>query len=305
MAVHLRARLLTVAVAALVVAGHGTFAVASAGAHQAPVSHTHSRGPVAAIAQHRAVEHRHRSASVASRPSDGEAGAGLLFSGSTINDFWLNQSAPGAVTEVPDPAGGDETALKMTVSAADVAPITPTAGPRAQLLSPAVIEPGDEFWWSGKFFLPQDFPAVVPDWLNIVEGAYGPPFDGSPPFEIEVSGDTIRWERNGDYEWDVPWEMPLTRNEWVTFLVHQRYATDGFIELWIDGQQIRFFSNTSFNPDDQPETTRLQMQTEDHSNDEGPNFVVIQNYREPNMFQSVTLFQGPMRLGSTRASVED
>ncbi|HEY1853614.1 MAG TPA: heparin lyase I family protein, partial [Solirubrobacterales bacterium] len=229
---------------------------------------------------------------------------GLIFSGSKVNEFWLNQSAPGAVTEVPDPAGSGETALKMTVSNRDVAPITPTNGPRAQLLSPAVIEPGDEFWWSGKFFLPQNFPSNVPDWLNIVEGAYGPPFDGSPPFEIEVSGDAIRWQRNSDYEWDIPWEMPLTRDSWVSFLVHERYASDGFVELWINGEPITFFQNTSFNPNHEGQTNRLQMQTMDASNDEGPNFVVIQNYRPPGMFNSVSLYQGAMKLGSTRASVE-
>lgn len=31
---------------------------------------------------------------------------------------------------------------------------------------------------------------------------------------------------------------------------------------------------------------------------------MIQSYREPNMFESVTIFQEPMELGTTRASVE-
>ncbi|MBN9623684.1 MAG: heparin lyase I family protein [Actinobacteria bacterium] len=229
---------------------------------------------------------------------------GMGFS-PAISSFWLNQSAPGAVTEVPDPAGGPEKVIKMTVSDQDVAPITPTENPRAQLLSPDTIEPGQEFWWSGRFFLPvEGFPAFIPQWLNIVEGAYGPPWNGTPPFEIEAVGSTLRWQRNGTYDWDIPWEMPLERGRWITYLVHEKLAAEGFIELWINGSQVDFFARSSHNPDRLGPTTRLNMKTLDGSNDGGPNFVVIQNYRKVGMFQSVTLYHGGMKLGSTRASVE-
>ena len=46
------------------------------------------------------------------------------------------------------------------------------------------------------------------------------------------------------------------------------------------------------------------MATRDRSNDEGANFTVIQSYRKAGMFDSVSLFQGPMAIGKTRASVE-
>ena len=42
----------------------------------------------------------------------------------------------------------------------------------------------------------------------------------------------------------------------------------------------------------------------DSSNDGGPNFAVIQSYREAGMLSSVSLYQGPMLIGETRASVE-
>ncbi|HEX4729767.1 MAG TPA: hypothetical protein VH299_00770, partial [Solirubrobacterales bacterium] len=86
-------------------------------------------------------------------PSD-SIPAGRIFSGTKISDFALNQSAPGAITEVASPTGGGETALQMTVANSDVYPITPTDNPRAQLLSPNLFNPGDEFWWHSKFFLP-------------------------------------------------------------------------------------------------------------------------------------------------------
>jgi Polysaccharide lyase len=192
----------------------------------------------------------------------------------------------------------------MTVNNKDVYPITPTAGPRAQLLSPAIIKPGDEIWWNSKFYLPASFPSVVPHWLNLLEGPYGPPYNGSPPWEVSVVGSELRWQRNGTYNWDIPWQMPLIKESWVHVLLHERFGTNGFVEMWIDGQQVTFFANSSHNPNHEPPTQRLNMETMDASNDEGPNFAVIQSYREPNMFESVTIFQGPMELGSTRASVE-
>src|ERR1700729_842877 len=216
-----------------------TAALAASGALAAGRAH---RAP--GLSEHRVVE---RAAAAQAHPRTPSPAAtastapGLIFSGAKVEEFWLNQSAPGAITEVPNPAGGGGTALKMTVSNNDVAPITPTDGPRAQLLSPAMIEPGDEFWWSGSFYLPQSFPSYVPGWLVVAEGAYGPPFDGSPPFALEVANGAIRWQRNDDYNWDIPWEMPIVRGQWVDFMVHERYATEGFVELWIDGQQVNFF----------------------------------------------------------------
>lgn len=231
-------------------------------------------------------------------------GSALLFNGSHISDFALMQAAPGAITEVPDPAGGSETALKMKVSNEDVYPITPTENPRAQLLSPSLFTPGTEYWWHSKFFLPPDFPSSVPGWLTLLEGPYGPPFAGPPPWHIEVSGSTLQWQRNSTYNWDVPWHMPLVRNQWVNVLVHGRFGTDGWIEMWINGQQVTFFEPGTYNPNNIASTQRLNMKTMDSSNDGGSNFAVIQSYRKVGMFESVTAYHGPMKIGTTRTSVE-
>ena len=168
----------------------------------------------------------------------------------------------------------------MTVKNSDVYPVTPTADPRAQLTSPAIIEPGEEFWWSGRFFLPSDFPSSVPGWLTVMEGPYGRPFDGTPPWHIEVNGSTLRWQRNDTYNWDVPWQVPLIKNSWVSVMVHEQFGDSGFVEMWVDGQQTTFFGAGSINPNHEATTTRLAMATRDHSNDEGGNFTVIQSYRE-------------------------
>jgi len=229
--------------------------------------------------------------------------AGRIFTGTKIKDFALNQSAPGAVTEVPSPTNAAESALQMTVSNSDVYPVTPTENPRAQLLSPDLFNPGNEFWWHSKFFLPADFPEV-PGWMNVLEGPYGPPFAGSPPFSVQLHGNTMGWQRNSTYGWDIPWEAPIVRNKWVEVLVHCRFATEGFIELWINGEQITFFKNSPYNPRHEKATTRLNMATEDSTNNGGTNFAVIQSYRKAGILNSVSMLQGPMLIGSTRTSVE-
>ena len=229
---------------------------------------------------------------------------GLLFRGEKISDFPMNQSAPGAVSEVPDPTGSGQSVFQMTVKNSDVYPVTPTSDPRAQLLSPAIIDDGEEFWWSGSFFLPSDFPTDVPGWLTVMEGPYGEPFDGTPPWHIEVNGDSLRWQRNDTYDWDIPWEMPLVRNSWVDVTVHEKFGAEGWVEMWVNGQQSTFFAQDANNPNHEPQSTRISMATRDHSNDQGPNFTVIQSYRKAGMFGTVSLFQGPMAIGTSKAAVE-
>lgn len=233
------------------------------------------------------------------RPRDG-----LLFNGEAVPDFALNQSAPTAVAPIADPTGAGVPAMKMTVAESDVYPVTPTSNPRAQLLSPAIIDPGEEVWWSARFYLPPDFPSSVPGWVTILEGPYGAPFAGPPPFHIEVSDDELRWQRNSTYNWDVPWSAPLVRGKWIEVVMHQRFAADGFVEMWVDGQPVTFFGSDSHNPNAVAPTQHLEMQTLDASNGGGANFVAIQNYREAGMFDSVTVLHGPVRIGTSRTAVE-
>ncbi len=216
----------------------------------------------------------------------------------------MNQSAPGAVSEVPDPAGSGQTVFRLTVDDADVYPITPTDNPRAQLVSPTIIDPGEEIWWHAGFFLPSSFPSDVPGWLNLLQGPFGEPFTGSPPWQIQVVGEHLRWTRNATYDFDVPWQMPLVKNRWVDVLVHERFAAEGFVEMWIDGQRVTFFNGGTFNPHGVAPTTHLTMQLLGSYNDEAPNSLYLQSYREAGMFSSVTVYESPLRIGTTRASVE-
>ena len=229
---------------------------------------------------------------IASKAGSATQSSDLLFNGARISDFDQIQAAPGALTEVADPAGSGETSIEMTVNDGDVYPITPTDNPRAQALSPPLIQAGDEIWLQTKFMLPSDMPTVK-GWMTLMQ-IYGPPFDGSSPWEIDVAENEILWQRNGTYHWDIPWRMPLVKGSWVSVLLHERFASDGWVEMWIDGQQVDFFANT----------TRLAMQTMDSSNDGGANSAKIMNYREAGMFDSASVDFGPLKLGTTRDSVE-
>jgi Polysaccharide lyase len=218
--------------------------------------------------------------------------AGLLFNGAHISDFALMQAAPGAVSETPDPAGSGENTIEMTVDDTDVAPITPTENPRAQLLSPAIIDNGDEFWISTKFLVPANFPTAKKGWMSLVS-IYGAPFGGSSPWQIEIVDGRLQWMRNGTYHWDVPWQQPLIKGSWVSVLLHERFASDGFVEMWINGQPISFFGRE----------TRLNMQTMDSSNNGGGNSAKIMQYREAGMFSTASLYFGALKIGLTRESV--
>jgi hypothetical protein len=226
-----------------------------------------------------------------------------IFTGAKIKDFSLTQAAPGAITEVADPAGGSEKVLKMTVSNKDVAPITPTENPRAQLLTPDLIKSGQEFWLQTKFFLPQDFPSSVPGWMALVE-IYGEPFGGSSPWQIDIEGNNISWTRNRTYKYDTPWQMPISKGRWITILLHERFAADGWTEMWVDGAPVKFFSGGSYNPNKVAATEHLPMQTMDSSNNgSSGNAAKIMNYRQAGMFESTTIYFGALRIGTTRASV--
>ena len=199
------------------------------------------------------------------------------------------------MTEAPDPAGSGSKVIALTVHDQDVFPITPTENPRAELLTKNILPAGSEFWLHTSFYIPTNFPSVK-GWMTLVS-VYGEPFNGAAPWHIQIDNDRLDWVRNGTYGYDTPWSMPLPKGQWVEVLQHERLASDGWVETWIDGQQITFFTGTS------NATTKLMMQTMDASNDGQPNYAKICSYRQAGMFQVGTTYFKGLQLGTTRASV--
>ncbi|HET7445521.1 MAG TPA: heparin lyase I family protein [Solirubrobacterales bacterium] len=231
-----------------------------------------------------------------------QAGAPRFF-GATIGAFSTTYAAPGAIAEVPDPLGGSRRVLRVTVHDRDVYPVTPTDNPRASLVSPSLLQPGAEIWLATEFLVPVDYPRIPPGGWVTLASFYGPPYRSSSPWQLELSGRHLQWQRNATYGFDVPFEQRLQRGQWTSVLVHERFARRGFVELWIDGRKVRFFDGGTFNPHHHAPTFRLKMETRDRSNDYGPNSARIGQYRKAGMFNVGTLYFGPLRIGPTRASV--
>lgn len=228
-----------------------------------------------------------------------------VFTGAKRSDFSRIEEAPGAITEVPDPGGSGDTVFKMTVNDKDVFPITPTENPRAQAFSFDEIEPGGVYWLKGGFYLPADFPDSMPavgedsGFLSLI-AFYGPPYDNSGPWEISIGGDPVAkiiWQRNDSYGYDIPWEMPLVKEQWVDVVAHFKFAIDGWMEFWINGEKITFFEpGASYDPSEHGPADRLEMQTRDHSNNGANNQAKISNYRLAGMFESLTVYHRPLVL---------
>jgi hypothetical protein len=243
------------------------------------------------------------------RPSSTEAAAENYFSGYSAAEFDVDHSAPGAIAEsrgstaLAARTAASDPVIAMTVNNADVYPVTPTENPRAELVSPPIVQPGQEVWLHTRFMVPTDYPAVSEGgWVSLVS-FYGAPFNGPSPWHLELCGERLQWQRNGDYSWDVPYQAPLVRGQWTDVLVHEKLDGEGFIEMWIDGEPIDFFSSEGFNPAHEAPTTHLDMATMDESNDGGANAAKIMQYRAAGMFESGTIYFDGLELGPTRASV--
>jgi hypothetical protein len=226
-----------------------------------------------------------------------------IFTGAAVGDFSAQYAAPGAITEVSDPAGSGQEVLSLTVSNRDVFPVTPTENPRAVLASPSFVKAGMDVWLSTKFLVPISYPRIRPGgWVSLVS-FYGPPYDSSSPWQLELVGNRLQWQRNSTYGFDIPFQAPLVKGRWTSVLVHERFARRGFVELWIDGKPIEFFGTSEYNPRHHEVTRRLEMATVDRSNDRGPNSARIGQYRKAGLFSSGTLYFGALRVGHSRASV--
>jgi hypothetical protein len=228
---------------------------------------------------------------------------GALFASSAVRAFQVDHSAPGAISEVPDPLGSGSNVIQMTVHNSDVYPITPTENPRAELISQPLVSSGQEVWLHTKFLVPTDYPTVpAGGWVSLLS-FYGAPFAGPSPFHLEIDGDQLTWQRNQTYGFDIPYRSTLVKGQWTDVLVHEKFASNGFLELWINGQPIEFFGAGSLNPSHHAATTKLEMATMDSTNDGAPNAAKIMQYREAGMFETGTIYFNGLQVGASRASV--
>lgn len=191
--------------------------------------------------------------------------------------------------------------LRFTAHDDDIAPLTPTDNPRAQLVGPSTIRPGAVLWESWLLRLPRSFPAIAPlQWIALWTPAYGPPFAESPPVELHVDRSRLAVGLNAHAP--VPdatvWSMPLPRERWLRFTVQFRFAVNGWIELFVNDRPQWLREGTG------PPVRRLALRTIDPSNDGSANSARIMVYYQRGVAPQLTAYFAHFRIGLTRAQAE-
>ncbi|MGO9955515.1 MAG: heparin lyase I family protein [Solirubrobacteraceae bacterium] len=210
-----------------------------------------------------------------------------MFNGSTTTGWRDNQSAsPTRIKEVPDPAGGSDDVLRFTVENSDIAPLTPTDNPRAQLSTPYVVKPNVPFWESFEVYLPTPFPASNGSWISLGAPFDGAPYDGTPPVELQISHGNFEWFTNGwnPHPWRLLWEMLALTDRWIRFTWHVDPAVNGHAELYVNGTPVRVAAPDGItNPG-------YALPLIDGSDDKEPWFAGLQVYYEHDAYSSVTAY---------------
>jgi hypothetical protein len=242
-----------------------------------------------------------RTASAPSSVRSTSAGGAVIFDGSNPAS-WINQSAASnRVRHVADPDGGDDDAIKMTSYNSDVAPLTPTANPRAQLVTPGSLRADTQIWESFEVYLPADFPEskTYGAWIALGSPFYGRPWRGTPPEQISIENGEFRFERNGEAPdpYEVAWEAPLVLGRWVRFTWHLDLARSGWAQLYVDDvEQTLTQDGTSY--------LTLPMATKDASNYEGPWSAQLAVYYELDKFSDLTVYFKNFKIATTQAAAE-
>jgi hypothetical protein len=246
----------------------------------------------------------------------------ILIEGSKLSDFSLLQECvSGRITEVADPLGSGKTVMSFEPHPTDVVTnkecgegAAPTKDPRAWAVSKSAIPNETEFWLRARFLIPNGFPEFErTSWVDLME-VYGAPFEGPSPWNFEIKpvetegvyqGDGFVHQRNESYGWDVPWYETLSTGKWDEVLLHEKFAEKGFVEEWFNGVQEKFFNPAKefWNPNGEPETTKLEMKTRDFTNDGEANSVRIGQYRAEESFTPTPDYFEFVKVGKTKASV--
>lgn len=162
---------------------------------------------------------------------------GESWTGTTLADWWLKQCAPdGSIgPRIVETVTNGVPHLRLKCAAADVYPLTPNGNPRAQLVSPQVIEQGGTYRVTVDLLIPTTaLPATIDKaggkWVELVQ-IYGKPNAGSPPLRIFTMDGQTFGLRLGDTRWG--WSAPMERNVWWRFVLEFRQATDGWYRLLV------------------------------------------------------------------------
>jgi hypothetical protein len=209
-----------------------------------------------------------------------------IFDGTRLTSWpGIIRAASDRITEVPDPLGSGKTVLKFTVDDSDAC--CGSSNPRAQIQTSEFINPGDEIWWGGRILFPTDFPNIRDvsssshGWVS-TGSVFGPPYAGSSPITLGINKCTCNsepyWGEDNDGWTSRYWGIPQStmRGHWMTWLVHEKFASNGWQEVWVDGKQVM---------------PRTNLTLVNSSNDGGANHITQNFYRLHTMWAGkVTMY---------------
>jgi hypothetical protein len=226
----------------------------------------------------------------------------VLFDGATKAAWKDESAADDRVREIPSPTTAPSPQLRFLARKTDVAPLTPTNRPRAQLVSATnVMRRGGVYWQSVKLRIPTNFPRLRRnETALLVTPAYGPPYKGSPPLGLRVLGDdlVIKTNKYGRPRSQEIWDMRIRRGEWIRFTWRFRLAKDGWTEMYVDGRKATFRV-------DGRRTKRPRLALIDRTNGKGPWSARLSVYFDGDIQRDhlSTAFAG-FRIATTRAAAE-
>lgn len=234
-------------------------------------------------------------------PTSTSSAGTVLFDGTSVSSWWLNQSAVASrVQMVPDPDGAANSAQEFTTYNTDVYPLTPTSNPRSQLDTPmTVLKPGNTYWESFEVYIPQSFTFLENGWVELETMVYGYPYAGTPPVGLSLETGRFRFQRSsyGPDPWQVAWSAPVVKGQWYRFTWHFLFSAAGWVELYVnDAQQNLRQGTTSYE--------RLPINLLDATDDTGPWMSDEQLYYQLGMFPSASVYFKNYKIATTQAAAE-
>lgn len=210
----------------------------------------------------------------------------------------INQAESDRITTDSSVVRKGTHSAKYTVYDGDVAPLTHSENPRAQLNENAIFCDGDNEYIGSSVYFPRDFP-VMPlyGWLVVNSFGFAPPYgstvDGAGGLQVTHPGDDLELERGSDGA--RLWTTSIERERWIDIVVHIKFSTDpsvGYVELWKNGVKQTLSDGSE----------RMYYQTFDPDATDCGNLQPT-NYRKKGMFSTVTIYQDELKVGSTYSAV--
>lgn len=225
-------------------------------------------------------------------PASGSSSGDVLFDGDFSKGLtaWPTRINQEDISVVDDPIlGSRRKVAKFTVHD----DMGAGRNPRAQIEGPANLVRGGEYWVGWSTLLPSDFPIIPSGGWFTFQSIYGAPFAGAGPLGTRLGGNQFQFQRNANYDWDLPWHQTIQPGRWTDFVYHVKLSPDptvGFVEIYLN-------TGKGWAQQTLAGQKRLYMKTLDSSNHTGPNSFRVTSYRKQGMFYVTTLYHAAPKVG--------